>query len=155
MKSFLIQEKQQLRLQDLHAAYHNLLQIFNEKPLPGVGFGLGDVTLTDFLNVHGLMPNFDFPTNDVLVTFQDQAGFENAMKIARDLRKNDFKVVTMLEELKIKKAFEVAEKKGCHAVILIGSDEIAQNKIVAKNLKSRDQKDFSFNETNELYKFLK
>ncbi|MFN8370832.1 MAG: hypothetical protein U0T83_09450 [Bacteriovoracaceae bacterium] len=35
-------------------SYANLLQIFNEPPLTGVGFGLGDVTLTDFLKTHKL-----------------------------------------------------------------------------------------------------
>ena len=38
--------------------YANLLQIFNEPALSGIGFGLGDVTLTDFLETHGLMPDF-------------------------------------------------------------------------------------------------
>lgn len=41
-------------------AYANLLQIFNEDPIPGIGFGLGDVTLRDFLEVHNLLPNFEY-----------------------------------------------------------------------------------------------
>lgn len=136
-------------------AYHNLLQIFNEKPLPGVGFGLGDVTLTDFLTVHNLMPNFEIPLNDVLVTFQDPNGFQSAMKIARLLRKNDFKVVTMLEETKMKKVFELAEKKGCKNVVLIGSDEITSEKIQIKNTEKREQKDFSISDIESIINFLK
>lgn len=136
-------------------AYHNLLQIFNEKPLPGVGFGLGDVTLTDFLTVHKLMPNFDIPMNDILVTFQDQNGFESAMKLARNLRRENKKVVTMLEPTKMNKVFEVAEKKGCSSVVLIGSDEVTNQKVVVKNLSSRDQKDFSNTDIKSILEFIK
>ena len=39
-------------------AYAGLMNIFGEEKLPGVGFGLGDVTLKDFLEVHELMPDF-------------------------------------------------------------------------------------------------
>ena len=33
-------------------------EYIGEEKLPGVGFGLGDVTLKDFLEVHELMPDF-------------------------------------------------------------------------------------------------
>ena len=34
--------------------YDNLLEIFGVEPLPTVGFGMGDVTIRDFLETHGL-----------------------------------------------------------------------------------------------------
>ena len=34
--------------------YDNLLEIFDVDPIPAVGFGMGDVTLRDFLETHGL-----------------------------------------------------------------------------------------------------
>lgn len=37
--------------------YDNLLEIFDVEPVPTVGFGMGDITLQDFLETHGLMPN--------------------------------------------------------------------------------------------------
>ena len=34
--------------------YDNLLEIFEVDPIPAVGFGMGDITLQDFLETHGL-----------------------------------------------------------------------------------------------------
>ncbi|OHA88798.1 MAG: hypothetical protein A3C70_01350 [Candidatus Zambryskibacteria bacterium RIFCSPHIGHO2_02_FULL_43_14] len=34
--------------------YDNLLEMFEVDPIPAVGFGMGDVTLRDFLETHGL-----------------------------------------------------------------------------------------------------
>ncbi len=136
-------------------AYHNLLQIFNEDPLPGVGFGLGDVTLVDFLTIHNLIPNFELPANDVMVTFQDPAGFSTCMNLARILRKNNLKVVTMLEEIKMKKVFQLAEKKGCKFLVLLGTDEISKGEILLKNLATRDQIAIKATDTQAILNFFK
>ncbi len=37
--------------------YDNLLEMFGVEPLPTVGFGMGDVTIRDFLETHGLKTN--------------------------------------------------------------------------------------------------
>lgn len=36
--------------------YNNLLEMFGVEPLPTVGFGMGDVTMRDFLETHNLLP---------------------------------------------------------------------------------------------------
>ncbi|MEK7690938.1 MAG: histidine--tRNA ligase, partial [Bdellovibrionota bacterium] len=47
--------------------YDNLIGLFGNQKLSGVGFGMGDVTLENFLEIHGLKPSL--PTGvDVLVT---------------------------------------------------------------------------------------
>ena len=136
-------------------AYANLLQIFNEDPLPGVGFGLGDVTLKDFLEVHHLLPNLDLPTNDVLVTFQEDNGLETALKLSQALRRNSLKVLTSLESLKFKKVFPIAEKKGVRFVILMGSEELSQNKIQLKNLATKEQHTLDLNDIEVILKIIK
>lgn len=136
-------------------AFANLLQIFNEDPLPGVGLGLGDVTLRDFLEVHNLLPNFDLPVNDVMVTFQEDTGLEAALKLAKELRKNNLKVVTSLEALKFKKVFPTAEKKGVKFVTLMGSEELAVNKVQLKNLTTKEQLTFDLNDLEGILKSIK
>lgn len=136
-------------------AFANLLQIFNEDPLPGVGLGLGDVTLRDFLEVHNLMPNFDLPVNDIMVTFQEDAGLESALKLAKALRKNDLKVVTSLEALKFKKVFPAAEKKGARFVTLMGSEELASGKIQLKNLATKEQHTLDLSDLEQILKIIK
>lgn len=136
-------------------AFANLLQIFNEAPLPGVGFGLGDVTLEDFLNVHGLMPNLDLPVNDIMITFQEDNGFAMSSILARKLRKAGLRVVTSLEAMKFKKVFPTAEKKGAKFVTLMGGDEITNGKIQLKNLVTKEQTEFSIDDIDSIVKTIK
>jgi histidyl-tRNA synthetase len=136
-------------------AFANLLQIFNEDPLPGVGLGLGDVTLRDFLEVHNLLPNFDLPVNDVMLTFQEDAGLEVSLKLAQAMRKNNLKVVTSLEVVKLKKAFPTAEKKGAKFVVLMGSEELTNEKIQLKNLATKEQHTLDLNDLEQILKIIK
>lgn len=39
--------------------YDNLLEIFDVEPVPAVGFGMGDITIRDFLETHGLLKDID------------------------------------------------------------------------------------------------
>ena len=136
-------------------AYANLLQIFNEDALPGVGMGLGDVTLRDFLEVHNLLPNFDLPINDVFLTFQEEDGLEATLKLAQILRQSDLKVVTSFEALKFKKVFPLAEKKGAKFVTMMGSDELLKNQIQLKNLSTKEQHTLDLNDTEAILKLIK
>lgn len=136
-------------------AYANLLQIFNEEPLAGVGFGLGDVTLRDFLETHKLLPNFDLPTNDIALTFSDDTALAKVLELGSKLRDLDFKVVTSLENLSFKKVFPFAEKRGASFVGIIGSNELAQNQIQIKNMKTKEQHMIALDDIQSMAKILK
>jgi histidyl-tRNA synthetase len=135
-------------------AYSSLLKIFNEEPVPGVGFGLGDVTLTDFLKTHQLMPDFSKPINDIFIACQEENGLHLVQSFAQELRRNNLQVVTALEPLKFKKVFNMAEKSGAHSVALMGSDEIANKTVVLKNLKTQTQETFSLDKISDCLAFI-
>jgi histidyl-tRNA synthetase len=135
-------------------AYANLLQIFNESPLGGVGFGLGDVTLQDFLTSHNLLPDLSKPNNDLLITFQTEQGLKDLSQLANELRKKGIKTVTNLEELKFKKVFSLAEKKGASFVTLYGDDEKAKGEVSLKNLKTKEQENFKISDSEAIFTFL-
>jgi len=124
-------------------SYANLLQIFNEPALPGVGFGLGDVTLKDFLDVHNLMPDLETPCFDVYITHQVQSGFERTIPLAKALRKAGISTSCHLEPLKIKKVFTNAQKLGANFVVLLGDDEVGNNTYSVKNLMTKEQRELS------------
>ncbi|MFZ9000953.1 MAG: histidine--tRNA ligase [Bacteriovoracaceae bacterium] len=136
-------------------AYSDLLKIFNEAPMPGVGFGLGDVTLKDFLEVHGLLPNFKTPENDLFISYQTEKAETEAIKLANNLRDKGLRVVVHFGELKFKKIFGLAEKKGAKAAALIGEDELKQQKVQIKNLSTRDQQEYSLADIDAIYSNLK
>jgi histidyl-tRNA synthetase len=135
-------------------AYANLLQIFNEQPLAGIGFGLGDVTLTDFLNTHQLLPNLDFADNDVMVAYLDEESEITALKLSNQLRSEKLRVETSLGPLKFKKIFSTAEKKGHKFVLFLGENEIKNNIIQIKKLGTKETKEFKSNDIESIVKFI-
>jgi histidyl-tRNA synthetase len=127
-------------------AYAGLMQIFNEQPLPGVGFGLGDVTIKDFLDSHNLMPDLSKPTNDLLISFQNDSGFLDLASLASSLRKSGANVFMSLEPIKFNKVFKEADKRGAKFVLLFGDSEKEAGIVLIKNLETKEQKEFKLND---------
>jgi histidyl-tRNA synthetase len=119
-------------------AFANLLQIFNEMPLAGMGFGMGEVTLTDFLIVHKLMPNFEQPQIDLMISYLDQSAESTAFQLAMNLRSKGIKTELFLGETKPKKVFGLTDKKGHEFLIMLGSNELSTGEIQLKNLKTKE-----------------
>ena len=119
-------------------AYANLLQIFDESPLPGVGFGLGDVTFKDFLTLHQLLPDFSKNPLDLYLVPQIAEGVPKMMAIGSQLRSCGLRVLTELCSLKPQKAFNNAEKKGASFIGLLGEKEWAHREIQIKNSQTKE-----------------
>ena len=62
-----------------------------------------------------------------------------AFKIAEDLRKNDINVDIEMTNLKLKKALNVINEKNIPIAIILGSDEIKENKITIKDMRNSFQ----------------
>lgn len=139
-------------------AYANLLKIFNEKPLAGVGFGLGDVTLTHFLEGHKLIDfdSFQKSSPTLLVTYQDESGYPLLEELVLKLRESgsvssiDFN----LDPSKVNKAFKLAQAKGASFVLLLGEQEIKNKTVAIKNLETRDQQEFKISDLQGILTFL-
>lgn len=129
--------------------YDDLVELFGVQKLSGVGFGMGDVTLLNFLEDWNLLPKFEAEV-DYFVTVwpgnnADKISFEVAEKL-RSLGKN---VETWLEKgTKIDKQLKFADRKGIQNVIIIGEEEVKNKTITTKNMKSKKQ------ETKSLEEFL-
>jgi len=135
-------------------AYANLLQIFNEAPLGGVGFGLGDVTLRDFLETHKLLKNFSKPEHDLFVVYTDDADQVASLNVSNSLRKTGAKVETHLGKLKFNKIFKIAESKG-HTYVAIVETRDGSTQVQIKNLTERSDQRFEITEISQMSKFIK
>lgn len=120
-------------------AYANLLQIFNEPALEGVGFGMGEVPLTDFLTAHNLKPDLTKASFDYLVSYLVPEAEAVAMKLAQDLRAQGKKVELLFGEAKPKKVFSYSEKKNFTFVALIGEEELKNGEVKIKELATRTE----------------
>lgn len=131
--------------------YDNLVGLFGNTHIPGVGFGMGDVTLKDFLETHGLLPELG-ASSDVLVALFSHEQFVVSQQVAQQLRVHGLKVETVLQEQKIGKQFQYADKKGIPLVVMIGPDEALAGMASIKNLKTGTQERV---DQRELYDRLK
>lgn len=134
-------------------AYANLLQIFNEEPLAGIGFGLGDVTLKDFLETHKLLPEISERTGEVFFTYQDTESEIKAFELARRLRELGVKTELNLGVTKFNKVFKLAEKKGFLWVILQSSENF--DEITLKNTQTKESTNIKTNKLESLIKIIR
>lgn len=113
--------------------YDNLIALFGKDKLSGVGFGMGDVTLRNFLETHQLMPASG-PTIDVLVSLPKAEYRAHSEKIARDLRGLGLKAITPLSVEGFGVQLKMALKHGARFVVLLGDSELADGKVLVKEL---------------------
>lgn len=114
--------------------YDGLVGLFGVEPVPTVGFGMGDVTLQNFLETHGLMPKLPAETDVYVVLIGDV--YEKAQKPIAALRKMGLRVALDATGRKPDKQIKTALKKDVHYVMFIGEKELADEQYPIKNLHS-------------------
>jgi histidyl-tRNA synthetase len=118
--------------------YGDLVGLFSDKRIPGVGFGMGDVTLFDFLDTHGLLPKPRSEADVVIIPIEDQL-YDAARVVARQLREAGLRTSIPLEPRKLGKEIARADKAGAQAVVIIAPDEWKAGDVMVKNLATGDQ----------------
>lgn len=128
-------------------SYARLLDLFNEK-LEGVGFGLGDVTLHDFLSGHNLLP--DFSKADIrLFLFQENKAHSNSLsKLGSQLRNSGQKIMHHFGEIKFNKAQKLAIKRGAQYLGFV--DEGNDSQLTIIDLQNKNRKNFSLNDISSI-----
>lgn len=124
--------------------YNGLGEIFGENNFSALGFAPGDETTKLFLESWGLLKNIETNNNlyylpllsEKLNTLNDQ--------IAKKLRLSGKDVLTGLEEQKLGKALEFANKKNISKVVIIGEEEEAKGIYKIKDMNSGQEEEFSF-----------
>ncbi len=119
--------------------YDNLLDIFGQEKIPAIGFGMGDVTARDFLEVRNILPKEKIKT-DLSVLLLDKKLFLEADKIVSELRENGLKVEFDFSYRKLEKEIKSAEKKGIENILVLGENEIREKRFILKNIFSGDEK---------------
>lgn len=112
--------------------YDGLVGLFGVQPVPTVGFGWGDVTLMNFLELHGLMPELPTETDVYAALVGDVA--EQAAKAVATLRRKGVNVAVDLSGRKLGDQIRAADKKGIRHVLVIGEDELKSGRFTLKDL---------------------
>jgi histidyl-tRNA synthetase len=118
--------------------YDNLTELFGGEPIPGVGFGFGDVTFKNFLETHNLLTsNVTAPTLMIIPT--DPEHILVAEKLAQNFRANEISTAVDLSDRKVGKKVAHAGDTFVTYALVLGEDEIASKKYTVKNLAEKTE----------------
>jgi histidyl-tRNA synthetase len=121
--------------------YDNLLADVGGEPLPGVGFAMGDMVIALLLEKYGHLPDdLSRPPAPVLVTVFDEGSLLASFKFAAELRAAGVKVNCYPEAAKLAKQFKFADRAGIRLAVILGPDEMKENRVAIKNLASGEQR---------------
>jgi histidyl-tRNA synthetase len=119
--------------------YDDLVDIFGVEKVTGLGFGMGDVTMRDYLETYGLLPKYRSVTDLYICTF-DEKYIDFALELASYLRNQGVNVAVNLTSKKIGQQIKTADKHGIPFIECIGEDEVKSDKFKVKDLKTRKEK---------------
>lgn len=119
--------------------YDRLLETLGGKPMPMVGFGFGDVVITEILADRGLLPAELKGVDDVVYPLAaDQ--FTVATQIATHLRAQGRRVLVDYTERRFKHVIKAAEEDGAERLLVLGASEVDKGVCTVRTLgEQRDQ----------------
>ena len=122
--------------------YDNLTELFDDEPLPGVGFGMGDVTVRDFLAVRGLLPEYRPPTHLYIAVAGAELARE-AQNLAGEMRRQGVNVAIDFGEKKLGDQIKTASKHKIPWLLVLGQNELQTRHFTVRNLETGSEESFS------------
>ena len=132
--------------------YDNLVGLFVKNTnVSGVGFGFGDVTLENFLNTHGLIPDIYSEGVKVLVTKFDDVPYSEYTSIVSRLREANVNSSIYIGSKKFGKQIEYAVKGNYSHVVIMGTSELEAGMVKIKDLSSREESSIAIDKLTEFF----
>ena len=125
--------------------YENLAEYYTDKKLPGVGVSIGLTRLFYKLKELNLIKADKKSISDVLIIPMVE-DLSIPIKLATKLRNNEIKTEIYLNDKKLKAKFKYADKLQIPYVIVIGEDEINNNKFKLKDMLTGEEQETSMEE---------
>ena len=120
--------------------YDNLVGLFvKNAKVSGVGYGMGDVTLENFLFTHNLVPDLSAENKSVLVVRFDDVPYEKYIALAEGLRAEGVKASLYLGTKKFGKQIDYAVKSGYTHIAIMGGGELERGVVKIKDLLTREE----------------
>jgi histidyl-tRNA synthetase len=114
--------------------YDGLVGLFGVDNLAVAGFGMGDVTIQDFLETHKLLPDLDNETDVYLIVVGDI--LRQAHGVANLLRNEGVNVAVDLTGRPVDKQIKSASKKQVRYALFVGDDELSSEQFTLKDLET-------------------
>ena len=132
--------------------YDGLIHEIDEKQdIPSVGFGMGIERILYFMDKEGV----EFPPADPIALYVGILGKEargRAYRLVDSLRRQGFIVETDYMDRSVKAQMKYANKLGAKKTVIIGSQELEENKARIKDMETGEQVEVALDEIAELLK---
>ncbi len=120
--------------------YDDLLKALGGVDLPALGFGMGDVVLTELLRDRGLAPDAARRVDDYIVCVSD-AERPLALGLARALRDRGRRVLYDLRPRGVGRQFKAAHQAGAGRAIVLGPQEVERGVAVLRDMASGEERE--------------
>jgi histidyl-tRNA synthetase len=114
--------------------YDGLIALWGGEAIPAIGFALGDITLSDFLETHALLPESDSGKPYLYLGTPTQSAISSAQTFADTLRRDGARVFVNLTARALGDQVRDAVKRGIPFFAAYGADEAANNTVRLKTL---------------------
>lgn len=131
--------------------YENLAEYYTNKNLPGVGVSIGLTRLFSKLNELNIIKADKKSVAEILIIPMTE-DLKESIKLATKLRNAGINTEVYLNEKKVKAKFKYADKLEIPYVIVIGEDEIKENMVTIKNMKTGEEEKIPNNEIDIIKK---
>ena len=118
--------------------YDKLVKEVGGPDVPGTGFSFGIERIVSVLVDDGLLEH-DGLSLDAYVMPIGASSQKVAISLANELRLRGFRVDMCFDEVKLANMFKRAERKNAKLAIIVGEEEIENNKVIIKNMKTQEQ----------------
>jgi histidyl-tRNA synthetase len=123
--------------------YDDLLETIAGIDMPALGFGMGDVVLTELLRDHGLLPQEGQPLH-VFVAWIGPEARRQALRAAQQLRSAGLSTVFEFRDRRIGNQLRSANQLGARYAVIIGPQEVEKASAKVRDMKSGDERTVPF-----------
>lgn len=124
--------------------YDGLVGLFGVETVPTVGFGMGDVTLQNFLETHKLLPKLPTEADAVALLIGDV--YLEAQKALASLRSKGVAIAVDSSGRKLDAQIKSAVKSGTKYAIFIGDEELKTDKYRLRDLEKGEEQELTIPE---------
>jgi histidyl-tRNA synthetase len=132
--------------------YDDLGEVFSGKSLPAVGISIGLTRLLGQLFDAGIIEPVKQTKTEILIIHIGEDALPKALEIAQNLRTSGLFVENYLDDKKLPKKFDYADKLKIPYVLTLGENEINANVVQVKNMETGSKEDVKIDKLIEFFK---
>ena len=132
--------------------YDNLVGLFvKNAKISGVGYGMGDVTLENFLVTHGLVPDLYKTETKALVTRFDDVPYTEYLALTQKIQSAGVISSLYLGSKKFGKQIDYAVKGHYSHIVIMGASELENGVVKIKDLEKREESEVALDKLGEYF----